>query len=59
MNVAQVLAVLLMVLVICSVVWALLQDDPDLQDQMLVVTLAAAASTAFGILLLSDALAPY
>lgn len=59
MNVAQVLAVLLMVLVICSVVWALLQDDPDLQDQMLVVTRAAAASTALGILLLSDALAPH
>lgn len=58
MNVTQILAVLAMVLVILLTVCALLLDDPDLQQRILVGVAVASAGSALGLIVLSAALAP-
>lgn len=58
MNVTQILAVLAMVLVILLTVCALLLDDPDLQQRILVGVVVASAGSALGLIVLSAALAP-
>lgn len=58
MNVTQILAVLAMVLVILLLVCALLQDDPDVQQRILIGIAVASSGSALGLIVLSAALAP-